>query len=375
MVQAKRERSPSYSSLPEESCPKIPRRSFYPFQHLPTTETTRISLCPVRIFAKFSYLPSSLSGYEPDDDSGDEECDHGSGYAYNAGSNCSSDDPPSTPYFPGPLHHIPIRDFYTMKTSAYPDLLLDEEVRCRRRQWREELVEESWRLLTNLNIDIRDEEILEVVGTHLNDMIPPEAWEVELTWRERGILKTRRDAYMQSVKTAVVRPDPQATETDPQNKVALLNLSRETATDSQATITDSSQGVLKTLVNYTEADSSQYRVEALITDLFQDEDPLHGIPADSFYKEETKAYSDEALDDELQWRRRSWQGVLPEETWAQLTDPAIDITTDDFVDKVGHRESDDIQADAWEVELAWRERAIRIARRDAAITKTANTAL
>lgn len=350
-----------------------------------TTETTpRISLCPVRIFAKFSYLPSSLSGYEPDDDSGDEECGHGSGHAYEAVSNHSSDDPPSTPYFPGPLHHIPILDFYTMKTSAYPDLLLDEEVRCRRRRWRGELVEESWRLLTDLNIDIRDEEILEVVGTHLNDTIPPEAWEVELTWRERGILKARRDAYIQLARTAAVRPDSQDTKTDPpQNKVVLSNFSRDTTTDSswktpmdsQATVTDSSQDVIKNLVGYTEADSSQYGVKALTTDPFQDEDPIHGIPADSFYKEETKAYSDKALDDELQWRRRSWQGVLPEETWAQLTDPAIDITADDFVDKVGHRESDDIQADAWEVELAWRERGIRIARRDTVITKTANTGL
>lgn len=349
----------------------------------------RISLCPVRIFAKFSYLPSSLSGYEPDDDSGDEECGHGSGCACDAGPNDagpnhSSDDPPSTLYFPGPLHHIPIRDFYTMKTSAYPDLLLDEEVRCRRRRWRGELVEESWRLLTNLNIDIRDEEILEVVGTHLNDTIPPEAWEVELAWRERGILKTRRDTYMQLVKTAAVRPDSQDTKPDPpENKVALLDLlrdtttdsSRETATDSQTTVTDSSQGVLKTLADYAKADSSQYGVEVLVAGPSQDEDSIHGIPPDNFYKEETKAYSDKALDDELQWRRQSWQWVLPEETWAQLTDPAIDITTDDFVDKVGHRESDDIQVDAWEVELAWRERGVRIARRDAAITKTANAAL
>lgn len=80
------------------------------------------------------------------------------------------------------------------------------------------------------------------------------------------------------------------------------------------------------------------------------DDTRHGTPADKPHKEETSAYSDKVIDDELQRRRRSWQGVLPEETWAQLTNPIINITTDDFV---GNRESDDIQE-------AWREMDIRI---------------
>lgn len=179
-------------------------------------------------------------------------------------------------------------------------------------------------------------------GTHLNDIIPPEAWEVELTWRKRGILGARRDADVQLVKTAIVQLDSWDMKTDP---------SRETVKNSQQTVVDSSQDILKIMFvspRDTGADFSQDGVVEIITDPPQDDGPMHGTLTENPHNEETRAYSNKILEDELQWRRRSWQGVFPEEIWAQLKDPNINITTDDFVGKVGNRESDDIQTDTWE---------------------------
>lgn len=85
---------------------------------------------------------------------------------------------------------------------------------------------------------------------------------------------------------------------------------------------DSSQDVLKIMFvcpRDTGVDFSQDGVVEVITNPPQDDGPRHGTPADKPHKEETSAYSDKVLGDELQRRRRSWQGVLPEETWAQLT--------------------------------------------------------
>lgn len=361
----------------------------------PTTDTTpteatdtinaapRFGLCPVSMLADFYNLSQpSPSGYEPDnefdddsdDDSGDSE-DYDDYYGYHSDTDEESDSYSSEEEFntissystddslnlPCPLHHIPILEFYTAKTNHYPESAIVKEIKARRQRWKGELMEDAWRLLTNLNRDIHADEIMEVVGSDPNDMIPWEAWEVELVWRERG---HRRDAYRQSIITAAALPDsPQETVTD----------------SSQDTVTDSSQdkvAVPSDSLRNTVTDSSRDEVAAPLdsedtnTDPFGDDDIMHDLPVNHFYKDETNAYPDEILDKELQWRRRSWQGVLPEETWTELTDPAIDITTDDFLNKVGECERHDIQTDAWEVEQAWRERDIRISRREAARAKT-----
>lgn len=141
MVLVKRARSPSSSALVQEGPPKTPRRSFYPFQRLTTTASTLIpttntietaSIINLCPARIFATFPYLPSGHEPDKDSSGDFDDEDSGNAHE--------------------------------------------------------------LLTDLNRNIYDEEILEVLRTHLNDIIPPEAWEVELTWRERGILETQRDA-------------------------------------------------------------------------------------------------------------------------------------------------------------------------------------
>lgn len=350
------------------------------------------------MFTNLSNVPlPSPSGYEPDnefdgdsdDDSGDsedyddyygyhydtdEESDIGSSYSeeeFNTVSGYPTEDSLNPQRFPCPLRHIPIQEFYTAKTNPYLESAIVREIKARRRRWKGELTEDAWRLLTNLNRDIHADEIMEVVGSDPNDMIPREAWEVELVWRERG---HRRDAYKQSIITAAALPDsPQDTVTDS---------SQDTVISSpQDTVIDPSQdeaAVLLDSLRNTATDSSRDEVavpmdsEDRNIDPFGEDDVMHDLPVNHFYKDETSAYSDEILDKELQWRRRSWQGVLPEETWAELTDPAIDITTDDFLNKVGECERHDIQTDAWEVEQAWRERDIRISRREAARAKAGN---
>lgn len=360
------------------------------------TNTTGIApkfgMCPVSMFTNLSNVPpTSPSGYEPDnefdddsdDDSGDsedyddyygydcgtdEESDTGSSYSeagFNTVSGYHTEDSLNPPCF---LHSIPIQEFYTAKTDPYPESAIVKEIKARRQRWKGELTEDAWRLLTNLNRDIHADEIIEVVGSDPNDIIPREAWEVELVWRERG---HRRDAYRQSIRTVAAPPDsPQDTVTDS---------SQDTVIDSSLdTVTNPSQDELAASpdpLRNTATNSSRDEVAAPMdsedtnTDPFGEDDTIHDIPANHFYKDETSAYPDEILDRELQWRRRSWQGVLPEETWAELTDPAIDITTDDFLNKVGEYERHDIQIDAWEVEQAWRERDIRISRREASKAK------
>lgn len=75
-----------------------------------------------------------------------------------------------------------------------------------------------------------------MLGTNLNDIIPPEAWEVELTWREKGTLENQRDADMQLVKTATGQLGSRDMKT---------GSSREAITNFQQTVMDSSQDVLK----------------------------------------------------------------------------------------------------------------------------------
>lgn len=202
--------------------------------------------------------------------------------------------------------------------------------------WKDELSEEAWALLTDPALCIYDDEIMEVVGDHMNDIIPAGAWEVEKVWRESHFRHNRR-GNVQSMETRDSSEDIPLDDTEDEGSVYNIPLDGTEDEDSTDDVT---------------------------SDDTEEEDLLHDIPINDFYKEETFGYPDELLDREIQWRRQSWKRVLPEETWSLLTDPAVDITDDNFVNMVGEYDSDSVNTDAWEVELAWRERDIRILRRD-----------
>lgn len=91
------------------------------------------------------------------------------------------------------IEDLDLREFFKPWTDCYTYEEIERELQNRRQCWRENLPPETWVYLTNMSNDIRSVEMISRVDA-IEGGIPPDAYNTELVWREREILKAHREA-------------------------------------------------------------------------------------------------------------------------------------------------------------------------------------
>lgn len=91
------------------------------------------------------------------------------------------------------IEDLDLRGFFKPWTDCYTYEEIERELQNRRQCWRENLPPETWGYLTDLSNDIRSAEMISRVDA-VEGGIPSDAYNTELVWRERGILKAHREA-------------------------------------------------------------------------------------------------------------------------------------------------------------------------------------
>lgn len=94
------------------------------------------------------------------------------------------------------IEDLDLREFYKPWTDCYTYEEIECELQSRRQSWREHLPPETWAYLADTSNDIRSSEMICRIGRPGEDegAIPPDAYNIELVWREREVLKAHREA-------------------------------------------------------------------------------------------------------------------------------------------------------------------------------------